>query len=32
MKKIIVYTSFLFIMGSCTKDISRFNEETKKPA
>jgi hypothetical protein len=29
MKKIIAYSSILLIMGSCTKDISRFNEETK---
>lgn len=34
MKKIITYSSFLFllVMGACTKDISRFNEETKNPA
>ncbi len=29
MKKILAYSCFLLIMGSCTKDISRFNEETK---
>ena len=29
MKKIITYVSFLFIMRACTKDISRFNDETK---
>jgi hypothetical protein len=33
MKKIIAYSSFLLIMMiSCTKDISRFNQETKNPA
>ena len=34
MKKIIAYSSFLLIMVmvSCTKNISRFNEETKNPA
>lgn len=32
MKKILLYTSLLLLAGSCTKDISRFNEETKKAA
>lgn len=32
MKKIIAYSSLLLIMVSCTKDISRFNKETKNPA
>ena len=32
MKKILTYTSFLLLLGACTKDISRFNEETKKAA
>ncbi|MBO9571345.1 MAG: SusD/RagB family nutrient-binding outer membrane lipoprotein [Chitinophagaceae bacterium] len=29
MKKIITYTGLLLIMGACTKNISRFNNETK---
>ncbi len=29
MKKIIAFLSFLIIMGSCTKDIPRFNVDTK---
>jgi hypothetical protein len=32
MKRILIYTSLLFLAGSCTKDISRFNDETKKAA
>jgi Starch-binding associating with outer membrane len=32
MKKILTYTSFLLLLGACTKDISRFNQETKKAA
>ena len=32
MKKIIAYSSLILIMVSCTKDISRFNKETKNPA
>ena len=32
MKKIILYAGLLVILGSCTKNISRFNEETKNPA
>src|SRR5215204_5132674 len=32
MKKIIAYSSLILIMVSCTKDISRFNQETKNPA
>lgn len=32
MKKVLIYTSLLFLLGACTKDISRFNEETKKAA
>ena len=30
MKKLLIYSSILFLLGSCTKDISRFNEETKR--
>ena len=30
MKKLLIYSSILLLLGSCTKDISRFNEETKK--
>ena len=32
MKKLFIYTSLLLLLGSCTKDIARFNEETKKAA
>lgn len=32
MKKILIYASSLLLLGACTKDISRFNEETKKAA
>lgn len=32
MKKILLYTGLLLIASSCTKDISRFNDETKKAA
>ncbi|MEJ7587587.1 MAG: SusD/RagB family nutrient-binding outer membrane lipoprotein [Ferruginibacter sp.] len=32
MKKILAYASLLVLTASCTKDISRFNEETKKAA
>lgn len=32
MKRILIYTSLLLLAGSCTKDISRFNDETKKAA
>ena len=32
MKKIIAFSSLLFLLASCTKDISRFNDETKKAA
>lgn len=29
MKKILICSGFLFLLGACTKDISRFNDETK---
>lgn len=32
MKNILTYTGFLILLASCTKDISRFNDETKKAA
>ncbi|MEO7314779.1 MAG: SusD/RagB family nutrient-binding outer membrane lipoprotein [Ginsengibacter sp.] len=30
MKKIYLYIFFLFLVAGCTKDISKYNEETKK--
>ena len=32
MKKVLIYSSILLLLGACTKDISRFNAETKKAA
>ncbi|GAO45601.1 SusD/RagB family nutrient-binding outer membrane lipoprotein [Flavihumibacter petaseus] len=31
MKKYMLIPASLFVLASCTKDISRFNEQTKKP-
>src|SRR5215210_8096487 len=31
MKKYFIVSIFLIFLGACTKDISRFNEQTKSP-